>query len=70
MKWPDQQAPSKADAVVTLTSLVENSRKNFGRGPIVVVCGYVVKMFVTRIFPDRHFVTVLNLILCRITISG
>ena len=52
MKWPDQQAPSKADAVVTLTSLVENSRKDFGEGPIVVVCGYVVKMFVTRIFPD------------------
>ncbi|CAB4012926.1 receptor-type tyrosine- phosphatase epsilon-like, partial, partial [Paramuricea clavata] len=37
-KWPDHQIPPDADAIITLTSLVENSIKNYGLGPIIVVC--------------------------------
>ncbi|CAB4029490.1 receptor-type tyrosine- phosphatase S, partial [Paramuricea clavata] len=37
-KWPDHQIPPDADAVITLTSLVENSIKNYGLGPIIVAC--------------------------------
>ncbi|CAB3997379.1 receptor-type tyrosine- phosphatase epsilon-like isoform X2 [Paramuricea clavata] len=37
-KWPDHRVPPNADCVIRLTSLAENSRKNYGQGPIVVVC--------------------------------
>ncbi|CAB4015126.1 receptor-type tyrosine- phosphatase delta isoform X4 [Paramuricea clavata] len=36
--WPDHYVPSDADAIITLTSLVENSRKNYGQRPIIVAC--------------------------------
>ncbi|XP_028417347.1 receptor-type tyrosine-protein phosphatase alpha-like [Dendronephthya gigantea] len=36
-KWPDHSVPPKGNAVITLNSLAENSRKNH-KGPIIVAC--------------------------------
>ena len=37
-KWPDHQVPPDGNGVIALTSLVENSRKTHGHGPIIVAC--------------------------------
>ncbi|XP_028418441.1 receptor-type tyrosine-protein phosphatase epsilon-like, partial [Dendronephthya gigantea] len=37
-KWPVRRVPSKADGVISLMSLVEQSRKNHGQGPVIVAC--------------------------------
>ncbi|XP_028402584.1 receptor-type tyrosine-protein phosphatase F-like isoform X2 [Dendronephthya gigantea] len=37
-KWPDHGVPPDGNGVIALTSLVENSRKSHGHGPIIVAC--------------------------------
>ncbi|XP_028402580.1 receptor-type tyrosine-protein phosphatase delta-like isoform X10 [Dendronephthya gigantea] len=37
-KWPDHRTPPDANGVISLTSLVENSRKSFDPAPIIVAC--------------------------------
>ena len=39
-KWLDHRVPPNADGVVSLTSLVENSKKSRGQGPVIVACRY------------------------------
>ncbi|XP_028402428.1 receptor-type tyrosine-protein phosphatase S-like [Dendronephthya gigantea] len=37
-KWQDHRVPPDANGVISLTSLVENSRKSFDPAPIIVAC--------------------------------
>ncbi|CAB4043941.1 receptor-type tyrosine- phosphatase epsilon, partial [Paramuricea clavata] len=37
-KWADHRVPPNADGIISLTSLVENSRKSHGQQPIIVAC--------------------------------